>query len=64
MWILGFLAGLAALVVTVFLFPVGIAMVVVVALLRPRPAAAAGVCVAWGGAFLLTMWQRTSAAPR
>jgi hypothetical protein len=57
MWILGFIAGVATLVVTVFLFPVGIALVVVVSLLRPRPAAAAGACVVWGSAFLITMWQ-------
>jgi hypothetical protein len=57
MWILGFVAGVAAMVVTVFLVPLGIALVVVVALLRPRPAAAGGVCVAWSGAFLFAMWQ-------
>ena len=57
MWILGFVAGVAAMVVTVFLFPLGIALVVVVSLLRPRPAAAGGVFVAWGGAFLIAMWQ-------
>jgi hypothetical protein len=57
MWILGFIAGVAALVVTVFLSPVGVALVVVVSLLRPRPAAAAGACVVWGSAFLITMWR-------
>jgi hypothetical protein len=57
MWILGFIAGLATVVVTEFLFTLGIAMMVVVSLLRPRPAAAGGACVAWGGAFLIAMWQ-------
>jgi hypothetical protein len=59
LWVLGFIAGVAALAITVFLFPAGIALVVGVSLLPPRPAAAAGVCVAWGSAFLLAMWQAT-----
>lgn len=55
MWILGFIAGLAALVIMDCMFLLGIAAVVVVALLRPRPAAAAG--VAWGAGFLIVLWQ-------
>ena len=62
-WILGFLAGLAALAVTVFLsplgFPVGIAIVAAVSMVRPRPVAAGGVCMAWGAGFLVVMWQAT-----
>jgi hypothetical protein len=57
MWILGFIAGLAALVIIEFMFVLGVAAVVVVSLLRPRPAAAAGVCVAWGAGFLMVIWQ-------
>jgi hypothetical protein len=57
MWILGFIAGAATLVVMEFLVPVGIALLVVVCFLRPRPAAAGGACVAWGVAFLIVMWQ-------
>jgi hypothetical protein len=57
MWILGFIAGLAALVVIHFMFIVGIAIVVVISLLRPRPAAAAGACVAWGGGFVVVLKQ-------
>ena len=57
MWILGAIAGVAALFVTVFIFPLGIALVVIVAFLRPRPAATAGVCMAWGATFLIVMWQ-------
>ncbi|HEY8861044.1 MAG TPA: hypothetical protein VIN37_02985 [Candidatus Limnocylindria bacterium] len=55
MWILGFIAGLAAVVVINFMFVLGVAIVVIVSLIRPRPAAAAGVCVAWGAGFLIVM---------
>jgi hypothetical protein len=57
MWILGFLAGAATLVITEFVFPLGVALLVVVCFLRPRPVAAGGACVAWGGAFLIVMWR-------
>jgi hypothetical protein len=57
MWILGFIAGLAAVVVVNFMLVLGVAIVVIVSLIRPRPAAAAGVCVAWGAGFLVVMWQ-------
>jgi hypothetical protein len=57
MWILGFLAGAATLVITEFFFPLRVALLVVVGFLRPRPAAAGGACVAWGGAFLIVMWR-------
>ena len=57
MWLLGFIGGVGALVVTLFLFPIGIAILVVVSLLRPRPASAAGACVAWGSAFLMVLWR-------
>ncbi len=55
-WTIGLIAGAVALLATEFVFPVGIAAVMLVSLLRPRPAAAAGACVAWGGAFLTFMW--------
>ena len=61
MWIVGFIAGVLALAITVFLsplgFPVGIAIVALVALLKPRPAAAGGVCLAWGAGFLVVIWK-------
>jgi len=57
MWILGFIAGLAAVVVLHFIFVLGVAIVVIVSLFRPRPAAAAGVCLAWGAGYILLMWQ-------
>jgi hypothetical protein len=57
MWVLGFIAGLAALVIIHFMFLLGVAAIVVVSLLRPRPAAAAGACVAWGAGFLIVLWQ-------
>ena len=57
MWILGFIAGLAAVVVVHFMFVLGVAIVVIVSLIRPRPAAAAGVCLAWGAGYLVVMWQ-------
>ena len=53
MWALGFIAGVAALVIIEFMLVLGVAAVVGVALLRPRPAAAAGVCVSWGAGFLI-----------
>jgi len=57
MWILGFVAGLAAVVVIHFMFVLGVAIVVIVSLIRPRPAAAAGVCFAWGLGFLVVLKQ-------
>jgi hypothetical protein len=57
MWLLGLIAGAAAIVLLVFLAPLGIAVIVVVALLRPRPAAAGGVCIAVGVGFLLALWR-------
>jgi hypothetical protein len=57
LWILGFIAGLAALVLIHLLLIAGIALVVAVSLLRPRPAATAGACVAWGLGFLVALKQ-------
>ena len=54
-WLLGLVGGAVALAVTVLMFPLGIAMVVAIALLRPRPLPAAGGCVAWGAGFLIEM---------
>ena len=57
MWILGLIAGAATVLVTVYLFPLGVGILAAVCFLRPRPAAAGGACMAWGGAFLIVMWQ-------
>jgi hypothetical protein len=56
-WLLGFISGVAALIVTDVMFVLGVALVALTAMLRPRPAAAAGVCVAWGGGFLFVLRQ-------
>jgi hypothetical protein len=58
-WFLGVVTGLAALVIIHFLFPVGIALVVAVSLLGPRPAGAAGVCIAWGAGFIVALKRAT-----
>ncbi len=54
-WLLGLIGGASALLVTLLIFPLGIVMVVAIALLRPRPLPAAGACVAWGAGFLIAM---------
>ncbi|HEY8731741.1 MAG TPA: hypothetical protein VIN69_07165 [Candidatus Limnocylindria bacterium] len=54
-WLLGFACGVAALVISDVAFPLGIALLVAITLLRPRPVTAAGACVAWGGGFFLAI---------
>ncbi|HAF11188.1 MAG TPA: hypothetical protein DCK98_14050 [Chloroflexi bacterium] len=55
-WLIGLVGGVIALAVTDIIFPLGIAMVVGIALLRPRPVAAGGACVAWGAGFAGALW--------
>jgi uncharacterized membrane protein (DUF485 family) len=56
-WVVGLIGGAEALVITIFVFPLGIALVVLTAFIRPRPAALAGASVAWGAGFIVAMKQ-------
>lgn len=55
--LIGIVAGAAAMALLGFVAPLGIAAIVVVALWRPRPAAAGGVSIAVGVGFLLALWS-------
>lgn len=57
MWLLGLVAGVAAMGLLDFVAVLGIAAVVVVALLRPRPAAADGVSIGAGAGNLFALWS-------
>jgi len=57
MWVIGLVAGAAAMALLAFMAPLGITAMVVVALVPPRPAAAGGVSIAAGAGFLLALWS-------
>lgn len=50
------MGGTESLVLTLFVFPLGIALFGLTAFIQPRPAAMAGACVAWGAGFVVAMW--------